>query len=347
MANKKDETKDTMAKTPNLDDDLKIFNEAIGNLKDTDKVNIILHNTPDPDAISCGWAVKTILGLRGIKSEMYHFAEVSHMQNIAMNNIFHIPLTLVNEPITEGVNICVDCTPKNSCVEEAYLIIDHHENNPDAEFVINHPNFGACATIVWNITKNIIKDMSEHKPLASALLIGVRTDTKDMSSENISESDFEAWKELYKYSDKEKVQKIMNYDYPRYYFEKMVELNKAGNIKEKDGTLVGGVGFCASNQKDVIAMLADDYLRQEGTNSTIIFCITDKKYIDISMRTKTSTINVGNFLKKLFNEFAGGTSYQGGARIPIDNFFGELEEDLLEQLWNIVCTRIFRLTITE
>ena len=330
-----------------VEDDKKIFEKALENIDKDTEVNIILHNIPDPDAISCGWAIKTILNLRGFKAEIYHHGEVSHQQNVTMNNIFHIPLNHVSE-IKTGINICVDCTPKNSCVNEAFLIIDHHENNPKADYVINHPNFGSCATIVWNIIKHYIEDMSEYKNLASALLIGIRTDTKDMSTENVSPEDFVAWQELYQYCDVEKVQKIINYDKPRYYYEKLVEMNKENNSVEKDGMLIGGVGLCSAKQRDVIAMLSDEYLRQEGTNTTIIFCITDKKYIDVSMRTRLSSVNVGSFLQKIFGEkHAGGTSYQGGARVSFGDFFGALDEDELEEFWSFVRKRIFKLTLID
>jgi nanoRNase/pAp phosphatase (c-di-AMP/oligoRNAs hydrolase) len=328
------------------EEDLKIFEESIKDIKENDTVNIILHDIPDPDAISCGWAIKTILNTKGIKAEMYHRGEVSHTQNITMNNLLHIPLNHINDNV-EGINICVDCTPKNSCVNEAHLVIDHHENNPDAKYVINHPNFGSCATIVWDIVKHYIEDMSEYKALATALLIGIRTDTKDMSSENISPDDFRAWQELYLYSDIEKVQKIINYDKPRYYYEKLIEMNKENNCVEKDGFIIGGVGLCSSKQRDVIAMLADEYLRQEGTNTTVIFCITDKKYIDISMRTRLSSVNVGNFLQKAFGSSAGGTSFQGGARIPVGEFFKDLDEDEIKEFWSLVCKRIFKLTLVK
>lgn len=333
--------------TVNLEDDNTIFQNFLNEIKDNENINIILHNIPDPDAISCGWALKTILNLKGKKAEIYHSGEVSHTQNITMNNILHIPLNYVSDTI-EGINICVDCTPKNSCVDEAMFIIDHHENNPKAKYIINHPNNGSCATIVWNIIKKYIDDMNEYKALATALLIGIRTDTKDMTIENISSDDFLAWQELYQYAEIEKVQKIVNYDKPRYYYEKLVEMNKENNSIEKDGFFVGGVGLCSTKQRDVISMLADEYLRREGTNSTVIFCITDKKFIDISMRTRLSSVNVGSFLQKSFGEkHAGGTSFQGAARIPIGDFFGDLDENEIKEFWSLVCKRIFKKTLKD
>jgi len=192
------------------------------------------------------------------------------------------------------------------------------------------------------VVKHYITDMTDYKALATSLLIGIRTDTKDMSSENISQYDFDAWQELYYHSDIEKVQKIMNYDKPRYYYDKMITMNKEGNFIEKDGMFVGGVEFCSAKQRDVIAMLGDDYLRREGTTSVLIFCLTDKKYIDVSMRTRLSSLNVGDYLKKLFgDENAGGTSYQGGARIEFGEFFNSMQEDETSKFWELVCARVF------
>lgn len=342
MENENDSLTKEESQIISLEDEIKNFNDAISNISDDDTVNIILHNIPDPDAISCGWAMKQLLTIKNIKSEIYHSGEISHMQNVTMNNLLHIPLKMVEGVVEGGKNICVDCTPKNSCVNDAFLIVDHHENTPEADYVINNPNIGSCATIMWNIFKSEVSDMSEYKPLATALMIGIRTDTKDMSSENIHELDFKAWQELYYYSDIEKVQKIMNYDKPRYYYDKMIIMNKEGNFIEKDGMFVGGVEFCTSKQRDVIAMLGDDYLRREGTTSVMIFCLTDKRYIDISMRTRLSSLNVGVYLKKLFGENnAGGTSYQGGARIEVGDFFNTMREDESLNFWGLICNRVF------
>jgi len=325
--------------------DIEIFENAIKKLNKDEQINIILHDIPDPDAISCGFALKTILNLKGFNAEIYHKGEISHAQNLIMYNILHISLNNTDETIF-GTNICVDCTPKNSCVDEAYMIIDHHENNTEAEFIINHADKGACATIIWNIVKNYINDMTEYKALATALLIGIRTDTKDMSSENISNDDFIAWQELYQYSDTEKVQKIINYDKPRYYYEKLVEMNKDNNSIEKDGIFIGGIGLCSSKQRDVIAMLADEYLRMSGISTTIIFTLIDCKYIEISMRSNLSSVNVKSFLNKNYGEkYSGGTSFQGGAKIPISDFFNILDNDEIDEFWSLLCRRMFKIKL--
>ena len=188
--------------------------------------------------------------------------------------------------------------------------------------------------------------MTEYKGLASALLIGIRTDTKEMGSENVSVEDFEAWQQLYQYSEIEKVQKIINYDKPRYYYDKIVEMNKENNSTEIDGTFIGGVGLCSAKQRDVIAMLADEYLRMSGISTTIIFSLIDRQYIEVSMRTQLSSVNVKNFLQKIFGEkFAGGTSYQGGAKIKISDFFGKLEDDEIDEFWSLICKRMFKIKI--
>jgi len=102
---------------------------------------------------------------------------------------------------------------------------------------------------------------AEDSNVATALLLGVRTDTNDLVSENMVREDFVAYQNLLDYADKEALQKVMNYPFPRYLYEKRINLHKEGNSYESNGTFVGGVGFIENSQRDAIAILAEEYAR--------------------------------------------------------------------------------------
>lgn len=314
--------------------------------KNIKNVNICLHDTPDPDAIGSGLGMKLILNSKGIDSKIIYAGDVSHPQNKTMINVLNIVMEKVNSKI-DGVNICVDGTPNNSCANSAELIIDHHKNPAQSTFQIINPIYGSCSTIIWEIIKELeIPITVDSVNTFTALLLGIRTDTNDLISENMSEMDFKAYQELLIESEKESIQKIMNYPLPKYLYDKRLVLHDEGNYYETNGIFVGGVGNIQSSQRDVIAVLAEEYARMESVNTAIIFAIVDKKKLQISIRSSNVSLDVGQMCRDLFSNYGGGTSYKGGANIPL-NFYEDLEGNEKDIFWKITCKHMFRKILKE
>lgn len=323
------------------------FLEFMKEEKET-SANIIMHYMPDPDSMACAVNLQEVLRWYEIESKIFFSGEISHPQNRTMLNLLELNFFKENElNLSETkINICVDCTPKNSCVDFAHLIIDHH-NNPtkDCKFVINESKYGSCSTIIWEMFHDKIS-WESNEILATALLLGIRTDTRDLLSENMSQLDFQAYQELLKHVDKEKVQKIMNYPVPRYVYDKRLSLLKDGNSLEKNGTFIGGVGFIPSSQRDVISILADDYLRMEGIHTSVIFCITDDKQMEVSIRSNNTTVDVNGLCDSSFGQFGGGKVHKGGAKVPL-NFWSNLNDDSKEMFWRMTCEQMFKTILKE
>ena len=312
----------------------------------TAEVNIILHDTPDPDACGSGAGFQLVCKHFGIEAKIYYRGEVSHPQNKTLINLLRMPL-IKTQAAPEGINICVDCTPANSCVSEALLVIDHHKTTPKSKYHIIKPNIGACATIIWKLISDLkIENNSENADIYTALLVGIRTDTNDLISENMTKDDFTAYQQLLEIVDKENLQKIMNYPLPRYLYEKRLVLHQEGNSYENNGIFVGGIGNISAAQRDVIAILAHEYTRMESVNTAIIFAITDKKMLEVSIRSNNVSLDVNQLCKDLFGEFGGGNSFKGAAKIPL-NFYSNVDDNLKEDLWKITCNHMFKLVLKE
>jgi nanoRNase/pAp phosphatase (c-di-AMP/oligoRNAs hydrolase) len=319
------------------------FTKFINYLKENEisDVNICMHSSPDPDAVGSALGVEFLLRPHGIKSRILYNGEISHPQNKTIVNVLNITLEKISVEET-GVNICVDCTPENSCAKDAKLVIDHHKVTSKSDFQIIQPTYGACSSIVWKLIKELdVETPPDDVNIYTALLLGIRTDTNDLISDYMSKDDFIAYQELLDISDKESLQKVMNYPYPRYLYEKRLELHKEGNNYESNAVFVGGVGFLPASQRDSIAILAEEYARMESVQTAVIFAITDKKFLEVSVRSSNISLDVKQLCKDLFGEYGGGSSFKGGAKIPL-NFYSKIDDSAMEELWQVTCKQMFK-----
>lgn len=326
-----------------------IFKSGLKKIQESDDigVNIVMHHMPDPDSMASALGIQELLKTENIESKIFYSGEISHPQNKTMVNLLGLDFKRIDEELKDSFNICVDCTPKNSPCSNAFMVIDHHTNQiKNVEFVINDSKFGACSTIIFEILDSFNFEWDSNETLATGLLLGIRTDTKDLLSEAMHHRDFQAYQKLVNYVDKERVQKIMNYPVPRYVYDKRMMLLKESNFVEKNGIFIGGIEYIPSNQRDVITILADDYLRMEGIHTTVIFCITDEKQMEVSIRTSNSTLDVNQLCNSTFGQFGGGKIDKGGAKVPL-NFWSNLNEDSKEYFWKMTCEQMFKSILKE
>jgi len=320
-------------------------------LTDKEKqINICLHPAPDPDAVGSAVGFSLIARHYGFKSEIFYSGDISRPQNKTIANVLSIDLNQVppGKPDENGgVNVCVDCTPANSCCKSAKLVIDHHKIKSDSEFQIIKSNIGACSSIIWYLIKTLNVEITEDDSnILTALLLGIRTDTNDLISENMSLDDFHAYQELLEKANKEALQKVMNYPLPRYIYEKRLELHKSGNSYEKDGVFVGGIGYISGDQRDAISIMAEEYVRMESVNTAVIFAIIDKQTIQVSIRSGLVSTDVNQMVKALFGpEFGGGKPGAGAATIPL-NFYGDID-DADDGFWQMTCNHMFKKVLKE
>lgn len=342
-----------MAKIANLKDKILKFFETLKEYKaenDDHIIRINTHANPDPDAIGSAMGMQVLLKEQGYDSTIYYSGEISHPQNKTIVNVLNVHLERRNgHPVPDGIDICVDCTESNSHVESerVMFVVDHHKATSKAKHNIIDASFGSCSALMWKIMKEMEhQPTQENSAVYTALLLGIRTDTNDLVSEYISKDDFLGYQELLEWSDKESLQKVMNYPFPRYLYENRLNLHKEGNSFEKDGVFVGGVGFISQSQRDVIAILAEEYTRMESVTTAFIFAIVDKKELQVSIRSTLVSTDVNQVVKDLFGDFGGGKSTAGAARIPL-NFYDDVSGEEAKQLWELTCNQMFKKIMKE
>jgi nanoRNase/pAp phosphatase (c-di-AMP/oligoRNAs hydrolase) len=328
--------------------------EAIQHIKEKKQeseefiVRINTHYNPDPDAIGAAMGLQVLLKDEGIESKIYYSGEISHPQNKTIVNVLGVTLEKRNgKPLPDGVDACVDCTESNSKAENPVLVIDHHKSSTKAKYNFTDTSYGSCSALVWKMMKEDNHEPTqENSAVYTALLLGIRTDTNDLVSENISKDDFIGYQELLEHSDKESLQKVMNYPFPRYLYDNRLNVHKEGNSIEKDGVFIGGVGYISGSQRDVISILSEEYARMESVTTSVIFAIVDKKELHVSVRSTLVSVDVSQMMKDLFGEYGGGKSNAGAARIPLA-FYDDMVGEEAEKLWKLTCNQMFKKILKE
>lgn len=329
--------------------DASAFREYLNTLDKKAKITIAMHDTPDPDAMGSAVGMQYLMKALGYASTIVYSGDISHPQNKTLVNILNLSFQKRKAAEKYENVICVDGVEKNTSGCMPAFVIDHHKNVTSAPHQIIDPAYGACSTLVYRLIREMLGEewhQKESTMIFTALLLGIRTDTNDLTSENMSLNDFAAYQDLLAVSDKESLQKVMNYPLPRYLYDHRLSLHREGNSYESNGTFVGGVGFISAAQRDSIAVLAEEYARMETVNTSVIFAIVDKSTIQVSIRSSNVSLDVGAMCTDLFGEYGGGTSYKGGASIPL-MFYQNIENGEKEQLWAVTVGHMFRKVLQE
>jgi len=315
------------------------FREAILSDLSKTKVAILMHENPDPDCIGSALGLTKILATWNpeIKCTYIYGGEISHSQNKTLVNVLSIPLvhhSEIDSFETETYDhlICVDVTPERSldiyteepCERKCLMVIDHHRTETERADIVDIRVVGATASIVFDyLLKEEIKfdkNNDDDERVATALLVGIKTDTQDFVSEAVTDLDFEAYRYLIEYVDRTKLSSIINYSYPSYQFELRSQLDIKDNFKMENGIFVGGIGFISPSKRDVLPILAEERSRLEEINTAFVFAIVGD-HIEVSIRNISLAIDVNALCQKIFGkQYAGGKLGAGAAKLPLAFF---------------------------
>ena len=291
------------------------------------KLAIVVHDNPDPDAMSSAVALKTIAASVGTESEILYRGEIGHQENKAFVNLLHIDMGKLDEQKARSLNdfkkiALIDCSipeennlvPKNVAVD---IIIDHHPaemKEVHAEYIDIRPNIGATATIMTKYLQEL--DIPVSKDLATALLYGIRTDTLGFRR-NANPVDLTAAAFLYPLADHEILNMI---ETPAISTETLDIFGEAiRNRKIRGSYLITNAGNV--RDRDALAQAADYLLNLEGITTVLVYGIGEDQ-IYISGRSNDIRLNLGEAMQKAFGEAgsAGGHATTAGAQIPLGVF---------------------------
>jgi len=331
------------------------FGEILSADKET---HVVVHNFPDPDAISSAMGIVQLIKHLGFKpGNIYYTGEISHPQNKSMVTLLNANLLCYeDDPFEDGSEVILVDTnnigeesnqmlidPKNVKI---LAVIDHHKGKHPKGAKIDYRPVGSSAAIVWEYLKKAKFDFDseEGKILSTALVTGIFTDTQSLMSDNISNLDFEAYQFLLHKVDKQKLKSIMNFPLPTYLFELRQRAFLKENQRVDESVIIAGIGIINASKRDALPIIADELLRMNGISTSIVFAIVDEN-IDISVRSSDVTLDVGPFVQSVFHS-GGGKQGAARATIPLGFFSMNGNDELNSDIWEVAKKMVMNKVIT-
>lgn len=307
---------------------------------DLKKVAIFSGNL-DPDGLASAFAMETIIQKLGGESHSFYKGTFNRPQNKFFRALLSLNVSPEEKFDPEGgytTIISVDA-PASLCPVQPDFVIDHHEQSGLAKIASDIRLIGSSSALLWEYCNCAGVDFSDEigQKLATALLIGIVTDTKNGIVESASELDYQALAFCHQHKDTKLYKEIINYPKPAYYNDLFCT---AWHNKTIEGTfLISGVGPIPEARSGILSDLAEKFAEVEGVSTAVIFGIVDNN-IDISIRS-SSKINVDDFIKTAFGPTGGGKPGAGRAKIELPLLFQNIPDNLNEEMFAI-CFKIVK-----
>src|SRR5437763_2425824 len=294
---------------------------------DADRVLILLHNDPDPDAMASGLALRNVLRRTKATAIIGAIQGVTRPENLRMVNLLDIQVEAVTpESLKEYDRLAmVDVQPHyfGGLIDRVDLVIDHHPEQPGyvAVFKDIRADYGSTSTILTEHLRAVDVNISERT--ATAMLYAIKSDTLFFNRQT-NRVDLEAFSYLYPLADAALIRKMEGAE---------ITLERLDYVLRafKDGTLADQV-FCAfigpSAREDFIPYVADFFLQLEHVKWTVIAGVVNDSLV-LSVRNLGYTKNAGEFVRRFFSDVgsAGGHRAMAKAVVPMRAFrekFGDL-----------------------
>jgi nanoRNase/pAp phosphatase (c-di-AMP/oligoRNAs hydrolase) len=299
---------------------------------DADRVLILLHNDPDPDAMASGLALRNVLRRTKTTAIIGAIQGVTRPENLRMINLLDIHVeAIAHESIKEYDRVAmVDVQPHyfGGLIDRVDLVIDHHPEQPGytAVFKDIRPDYGSTSTILTEHLRAVDVNISERT--ATAMLYAIKSDTL-FFNRSTNRVDLEAFSYLYPLADAALIRKMEGAE---------ITLERLDYVLRafKDGTLSEQV-FCAFlgalPREDFIPYVADFFLQLEDVKWTIVAGIVNDSLV-VSVRNLGYTKNAGEFVRRFFSDIgsAGGHRAMAKAVVPMRALrekFGDLPGEMI------------------
>src|SRR5829696_743160 len=178
---------------------------------DADRVLILLHNDPDPDAMASGLALRNVLRRTKTTAIIGAIQGVTRPENLRMVNLLDIHVEPVTaESLKEYDRLAmVDVQPHyfGGLIDRVDLVIDHHPEQPGytAVFKDIRADYGSTSTILTEHLRAVDVNISERT--ATAMLYAIKSDTL-FFNRSTNRVDLEAFSYLYPLADAALIRKM-------------------------------------------------------------------------------------------------------------------------------------------
>ena len=287
---------------------------------DAERVLIMLHNDPDPDAMASGLALRNVLRRTKTTAIIGAMKGVTRPENLRMVNLLDLHVEAVTvESLKEFDRIAmVDVQPHyfGGLIDRVDLVIDHHPEQPGytALFKDVRPDYGSTSTILTEHLRAVDVNISERT--ATAMLYAIKSDTLFFNRQT-NRVDLEAFSFLYPLADAQLIRKMEGAEITSERLEYVIKAYEGGVLLEQV--------FCAFlgslPREDFIPYVADFFLQLEDVKWTIVAGIVNDTFV-VSVRNLGYSKNAAEFVRRFFAEIgsAGGHRAMAKAVVPLQAF---------------------------
>jgi nanoRNase/pAp phosphatase (c-di-AMP/oligoRNAs hydrolase) len=294
---------------------------------DADRVLIMLHNDPDPDAMASGLALRNILRRTRATAIIGAIQGVTRPENLRMVNLLDIHVEAIPaETVKDFDRIAmVDVQPHyfGGLIDRVDLVIDHHPEQPGyaAVFKDIRADYGSTSTILTEHLRAVDVNISERT--ATAMLYAIKSDTLFFNRQT-NRVDLEAFSYLYPLADAALIRKMEGAEITMERLDYVLRAYKSGSLADQVFTAFVG----PSPREDFIPYVADFFLQLEHVKWTVIAGVVNDALV-LSVRNLGYSKNAGEFVRRYFSDIgsAGGHRAMAKAVVPMRAFrekFGDL-----------------------
>ena len=308
------------------------FPKLMEMIQPDDSLLLLMHGSPDPDAIASAMALREIIQkTKGLARSSFVSTEpVIRHQNLELASSLHLSIHLINQVDIQSYRVIalIDAQPSFFSSSLSYIkpqiVFDHHpyEGQWSAELTDIRPYYGALSSILTEYL--LCARIKIPRNLHTALLYGIKTDTDNFDRATLIE-DIRAYTYHTKYANMQLIRRIELNQTPQRFLKYFNDAyHHMNNFR---GRRIGFLGEVES--ADVCVQIADFYLRLIGTYYVVVAGIVDDRLI-IIFRGDGYRQNCGTIAQRSFGRIGKGGGHRSAARmeIPMQELQESLEGDL-------------------
>ncbi len=312
---------------------------------------ILMHDNPDPDAISSAWALQTLIGEKlDRSSRLIAGGAIVRAENRHMVDLLGVPIQLLASLDADQLDpvILVDCGSGSSnqllasSAVRPLAIIDHHINSCNGTqpaFLDLRPGAAATASITGNYLRE--QGVEPGVKLATALLYAIRSETRGSeTSYSPLDSEMVVW--LTERADPELLAAIESAPLSMEWYSDLA-------LALQCTTLFDDVALCflpKAEGPEIVGEIADLLVRGKGIRRVLCAAVVNRDLL-ISVRTTPDAEDACTLVIKTVGELGsgGGHGRRAGGKIPNiasdEKGLEQLEASLREQ-WLRACGAVGR-----
>jgi nanoRNase/pAp phosphatase (c-di-AMP/oligoRNAs hydrolase) len=315
------------------------FKKLMDMVQPDDSLLLLMHGSPDPDAIASAMTLREIIQkTKGLSKSVFVSTEpLIRQQNIEFVSSLHLDIHSIHQVDFHAYRLIalLDAQPSffaNSLkFPKPQIVFDHHpyEGEWSAALMDIRPHYGALSSI---LTEYLLRSRIKiSRILHTALLYGIKTDTDNFDRATIIE-DIKAYSYHTKYANMQLIRRIeLNQTPDRFLKYFNFAYHHMNNFRGRRVCFLNTV-----ESADVCVQIADFYLRLIGTYYVVVAGIVEDRLV-IIFRGDGYRQNCGLIAQRAFGLIGKGGGHRSAARmeIPLDilkeNIEGELSQRSVEK----------------